>query len=233
MSNYKKYHMADVHKSANQHRFTVIDTFSGGGGSSLGHHLAGGKELLVNEFVESARDTFSTNFPNIPILPDDIKELSGNDFLKIANIKPRELDIFSGSPPCSLFSMAGSISSQGKYSFGKVKNYSDNKKQENIEDLFFEFLRIANDIKPKVILAENVDGLLKGEAKNYFNKINIAFENIGYLVSAKVLNSADYGVPQTRKRLFFIGVREDVADELGYLAGPQIEKIFPVVPRGR
>ena len=76
---------------------------------------------------------------------------------------------------------------------------------ENIEDLFFEFLRVAEDIKPKVIVAENVAGLMMGEAKQYYYKITNEFEKIGYDVSSMVLDSSDYGVPQTRKRVIIVG----------------------------
>ena len=98
---------------------------------------------------------------------------------------------------------------------GKKKQYSDIKGVSNVEDLFFEFLRVAKDIKPKVIIGENVEGLTMGEAKEYFHKIQNTFEQIGYLVVADVLNASYFGVPQSRKRCFFIGVREDVADKIG------------------
>ena len=106
----------------------------------------------------------------------------------------------------------------GKHSdgWGQTKNYSDGKMVENIEDLFFEFLRVANDIKPKVIVAENVKGLTVGEAKEYFNKILKEFENIGYEVCAQVLDSRYYGVSQTRTRVIFIGIRHDIAEAAGY-----------------
>ena len=105
----------------------------------------------------------------------------------------------------------------GKHSDGwnKTKNYSDGKTVENIEDLFFEFLRVAKDIKPKVIVAENVKGLTIGEAKGFLNKILNTFEDIGYNVCHKVLDSRYYGVAQSRTRVFFIGVREDVAEKIG------------------
>ena len=136
-----------------------------------------------------------------------------------AGVKVSELDILDGSPPCSAFSMAGSVShGEGRThadAFGKTKQYSDIKGVSNVEDLFFEFLRVAKDIKPKVIIGENVEGLTMGEAKEYFHKIQNTFEEIGYLVVADVLNASYFGVPQSRKRCFFIGVREDVADAIG------------------
>tara|TARA_B100000161_G_scaffold173284_1_gene124348 strand:- start:565 stop:1404 length:840 start_codon:yes stop_codon:yes gene_type:complete len=126
--------------------------------------------------------------------------------------------------------MAGSVShgkgNTHKDAFGKTKGYSDIKEVSNIEDLFFEFLRVADVIKPKVIIAENVAGLTMGEAKQYFNKIQNTFEKIGYDVCAKVLNSAYFGVPQSRSRVFFIGVRSDITLQIG-LTFMNIESIFP------
>lgn len=227
---YKSYTLKDVHDASSQNKFNVISTFAGGGGSSTGYRLAGGKILCVNEFVEEAQKTYHENYPDTPILPGDIKELTGKDFLDAAGIGVGELDILDGSPPCSAFSVAGVLShgAGGKHSdgWGKTKLYSDGKMVENIEDLFFEFLRIAEYIKPKVIVAENVAGLTMGEAKEYFNKITNTFEKIGYDVSAKVLNSVNYGVPQTRTRVIFIGVREDVTADVG-LTFMNIASIFP------
>ena len=227
---YTPYNMKDVHEESSKEKFTVISTFAGGGGSSTGYRLAGGKILAVNEFVAEAQRTYKENYPDTPILPDDIKQLTGKDLMDAAGIKPGELDILDGSPPCSAFSMAGVIShgAGGKHSdgWGSTKNYSDGKKVENIEDLFFEFLRVAKEIKPKVIIAENVAGLTMGEAKEYFNKIINTFEDIGYDVSAKILNSVKYGVPQTRSRVIFIGVREDVTRDVG-LTFMNIASLFP------
>ena len=99
--------MKDVLDNSNKELFNVISTFAGGGGSSTGYRLAGGKILCVNEFVEAAVDTYKSNYPNTPVLPDDIKKLKGEDFLKIAGIQKGDLDILDGSPPCSAFSIAG------------------------------------------------------------------------------------------------------------------------------
>ncbi len=227
-ADYQKYTLQDVYDGEAQNKFNVISTFAGGGGSSTGYRLAGGKILCINEFVEEARNTYHENYPNTPILPDDIKELEGKHLLEAANIGAGEVDILDGSPPCSAFSMAGSVVQGGGHGvgFGKTKNYSDGKKVENIEDLFFEFIRVAKDIQPKVIVGENVSGLLMGEAKNYYWRITNAFENIGYNVSSMLLDASHYGVPQTRKRVIFIAVREDVADAIG-LTALNIASIFP------
>ena len=239
--------MQDVYDASAQEKFKVISTFAGGGGSSTGYRLAGGKVLVINEFVEEAQKTYAENYPDTVILPGDIKELSGKDFLNAAGISEGELDILDGSPPCSAFSVAGKLSHNvheeervdlwgnvtiekvsGKHSdgWGQTKNYSDGKMVENIEDLFFEFLRVAEDIKPKVIVAENVKGLTVGEAKEYLNKILNKFETIGYDVTAQVLDSRYYGVSQTRTRVIFIGVREDVAAKVGYNF-MTISQVFP------
>ena len=228
---YQKYTMEDVRAGEAQNKFNVISTFAGGGGSSTGYRLAGGKILCINEFVKEARNTYHENYPNTPILPDDIKKLhleGRHELLDAANIGAGEVDILDGSPPCSAFSMAGSVVQGSGHSigFGKTKKYSDGKQVENIEDLFFEFIRIAKDVKPKVIVGENVSGLLMGEAKHYYWKITVAFENAGYNVSSMLLDSSHYGVPQTRKRVIFIAVRKDVTDAIG-LTSLNIASIFP------
>src|SRR5210317_472838 len=217
---YIPYTLQDVYDSESLEKFKVISTFAGGGGSSTGYRLAGGKILAVNEFVEEAQNTYKENYPNTPILPGDIKELTGKDFLELTGLKVGELDVLDGSPPCSAFSVAGKLShsKEGKHSdgWGQTKKYSDGKMVENIEDLFFEFLRVAEEIKPKVIIAENVAGLTIGEAKQYYNKINNTFEDIGYDVCAKVLDSRYFGVSQTRTRVIFIGLRNDITEKAGY-----------------
>ena len=221
------YKLQDVYDGEAQEKFTVISTFAGGGGSSTGYRLAGGKILCINEFVEEARNTYSQNYPSTKILPGDIKQLTGKDFLEATGLKPRELDILDGSPPCSAFSVAGSMcrgeGSKHSDGWGKTKTYSDGKKVENIEDLFFEYIRVAKDIQPKVIVAENVKGLTIGEAKTYYAKITNAFE---YLVTSKVMKSSNYGVGQGRERLIFIAVREDIADKIG-LNFMTVSSLFP------
>ena len=219
MKMYKRYTLQDTLDSEKRNLFNVLSTFAGGGGSSTGYRLAGGKILAINEFVEEAQNTYRENYPNTTIVPGDIKKLTGTYLMEQAGVKVSELDILDGSPPCSAFSMAGSVShGEGRThadAFGKKKQYSDIKGVENVEDLFFEFLRVAKDIKPKVIIGENVEGLTMGEAKEYFHKIQNTFEEIGYLIVANVLDASYFGVPQSRKRCFFIGVREDVAEKVG------------------
>jgi len=225
---YKPYTMQDVLKSASRKLFTVISTFAGGGGSSTGYKLAGGNILAVNEFVDAAVETYKENYPDTPVIKEDIKKLTGKDFLKLTNIKQGELDILDGSPPCSAFSIAG----KREKGWDKTKKYSDNKEVENIEDLFFEFIRIAKDIQPKIIVGENVAGITMGEAKEYFNRIVNEFSTIGYEAVGKVLNSADFGTPQARQRCFFIAVRNDVMEKIGLNFMSMESQLYPL-PTGK
>ena len=219
---YKPYTVKDVKKASAQNKFTVVSCFAGGGGSSTGYRLAGGKILLINEFVEEAIASYKKNYPDTPVLVDDIKKYAGKDFLNKINLKEGDLDILDGSPPCSAFSVAG----KREKGWDKTKSYSDGKTVENIEDLFLEFIRVANEIKPKVIVAENVKGITFGEATKKLNEFIKAFESIGYYVTYRVLNAADYGVAQGRERTIFICVREDVADSIG-LSFLNLSGIFP------
>jgi len=220
---FKPYYLKDVIDNSNKELFTVISTFAGGGGSSTGYRLAGGKILAVNEFVEAAVETYKSNYPNTPVLPDDIKKLTGEDFLKLTGLKKGELDILDGSPPCSAFSVAG----KREKGWDKTKTYSDGKQVENIEDLFFEFTRIAGEIMPKVVIGENVAGITMGEAKEYFNRIVNEFDKLGYETVGKVLNAADYGTPQGRQRCFFVAIRNDIMEEAGLNFMTLENEIYP------
>ena len=241
MTKYNHYTIKDVKESSARELFTVVSTFAGGGGSSTGYRLAGGKVIAINEFVEEAINTYSQNFPDTKIITGDIKKLSGKDFLEVANLSSGELDILDGSPPCSAFSLAGKREKNWKgatshitesyfdFETGEVvsnsetvvkdgvKSYSDDQVVEAIEDLFLEYIRIAREIQPKVIIAENVKGITIGEARKKLIEFQNEFEKIepGYVVTHHVLNAANYGVPQARERLFFICIRQDIADAVG------------------
>jgi len=104
---YKPIKLKDVKEESNKNLFNVISFFAGGGGSSLGYRMAGGKVLAINEFVESAQDTYRANWEDTKIYPSDIREIKGEDILRDLNLKRGELDILDGSPPCASFSMAG------------------------------------------------------------------------------------------------------------------------------
>lgn len=183
---------------------TVASLFSGGGGSSLGYEMAGFDVRYANEFVPAARDTYRANFPGTFVDERDIREVEGADVLEALGMRAGELDVLDGSPPCASFSTAG----KREAGWGKVKKYSD--VEQRTDDLFFEYARILGDVQPKVFVAENVAGLVKGSAKGYFKEILAALKSKGYRVRAAVLDAQWLGVPQARRRVIFVGVREDL-----------------------
>jgi DNA (cytosine-5)-methyltransferase 1 len=187
------------------HKFEVVSFFAGGGGSSTGYRMAGGKVLAINEFIEEAQKTYAENYPSTHIFKGDIRKLTPEDVLKKINKNKFELDVMDGSPPCSAFSTAGSRDK----GWGKDKKYSDSS-QENVEDLFFEYIRMLRGIMPKVFIAENVAGLSIGVAKGYLNEILRELKASDYHVECKILNAKWLGVPQSRNRIIFVGVRNDL-----------------------
>jgi DNA (cytosine-5)-methyltransferase 1 len=195
---------------------TVISTFSGGGGSSCGYKMAGYRVLLASEFIPAAQETYRANFPGTVLDTGDIRKLTAESILERTGLAVGELDIFDGSPPCASFSMAG-IREDG---WGKVKKYSDS--EQRTDDLFFEYVRLLNGLMPKVFIAENVKGLTLGKATDVLGEPQLdMFDeqddtiyhqlcDAGYEVAFRVLNAADLGVPQSRQRVIFIGVRKDL-----------------------
>ena len=226
MSNYQPYTIEDVKKSSARELFTVVSTFAGGGGSSTGYRLAGGKVVAINEFVEEAVATYSRNFPDTKVILGDIKNITGDDLLKIGNLKKGELDILDGSPPCSAFSSSG----KGKKGWNKEKKYSDGKTVTNIEDLFLEYIRIAEDIQPKVIVAENVEGITSRAAIEKLRDFVTGFERIspGYKMVYQVMDASKFGVPQSRMRTFFVGIRNDVFTTLGLEEYELARRVYPM-----
>lgn len=172
---------------------TVISTFAGCGGSSLGYRMAGYKELLAVEWDDNAVETFKMNFPGVPVYHGDIKNLSGFECMKLAGIKKGNLDILDGSPPCQGFSTAG------KRKFDDPRN-----------SLFIEYARLLKELQPKVFVMENVTGMVKGVMKQAYLSIIKTLRECGYDAKGEVLNAMYYGVPQSRERVIIIGVRKDL-----------------------
>jgi DNA (cytosine-5)-methyltransferase 1 len=187
--------------------YRVASTFSGCGGSCLGYRMAGYRVVYANEFIEEAQRTYKANHPNSFLDTRDIRQVKPEDVLEKAGVERGELDLFDGSPPCSAFSTAG----KREAGWGHVKAYSD--KAQRVDDLFFEYVRLINGIRPKVFVAENVSGLVKGTAKGYFKRILAALREPGYRVSCRVLDAQWLGVPQMRQRTIFIGVRDDLGQD--------------------
>lgn len=175
---------------------TVVSTFAGCGGSSLGYSMAGFRELLAVEWDDNAVETFKLNFPEIPVYHGDIAKCSVEWVLKETGLKVGELDVLDGSPPCQGFSTAGK------------RQLADSRNQ-----LFMEFVRLLRGLKPKVFVMENVSGMVKGKMKIVFAEILRELKASDYKVSARLLNAMYFNVPQSRQRLIFIGVRDDLGIE--------------------
>lgn len=184
--------------------FIAISTFSGCGGSCLGYRMAGFRVAWASEFIPAAAEVYRANHPDTILDTRDIREVKPSEVLAAAGLKPGELDLMDGSPPCASFSTAG----KREKHWGKAKKYSDT--VQRTDDLFFEFIRLLDGLKPKVFVAENVSGLVKGVAKGYFLEILAKLKSCGYRVGVKVLDAQWLGVPQARQRTIFIGVREDL-----------------------
>ena len=224
---YFRYTLDDLQKSADRKLFTYISFFAGGGGSSSGYKLAGGDCKFVNEFQQVAVDTYLENWPGTPHICGDIKNVTGQQIMEMTGIKEGELDILDGSPPCPPFSMSGTK----QKGWGKEKT-AYGMKQKNIEDLTWEQIRIAGEMKPRVIVCENVKGLTMEYASEHLARMVNDFEKLGYTTVYKVLKGHEQGVPQKRERVFIVSVRNDVLDDIGMpfmlLSGlfPEPEKEF-------
>lgn len=117
-----------------------------------------------------------------------------------------QLDILDGSPPCSAFSTSGSR----EKSWGKYKHFREGQAKQVLSDLFFDYLDLVKRLKPRVAIAENVKGMIIGNAKGYAKLVMQRFREIGYRPQLFLVNAADCGVPQRRKRVFFCAVRNDI-----------------------
>ena len=218
---YFRYTLDDLEKSANRKLFTYISFFAGGGGSSAGYKLAGGDCKFVNEFQQVAVDTYLANWPNTPHICDDIKNISGKQIMEMTGIQEGELDILDASPPCPPFSMSGTK----QKGWGKEKT-AYGMKQKNIEDLTWEVIRITGEMKPKVVICENVKGLTMEYASEHLQRMVNDFEAQGYTTVWKVLKGQEQGVPQKRERVFIVSIRNDVMDDIG-MPFMCINNVFP------
>jgi len=200
--------MADV-RALPWNGYKVASTFSGCGGSCTGYRMAGFKVVWANEFVPAAQDSYRANMEADCILdPRDIKKVTAEEILTATGLQRGELDLFDGSPPCQAFSTAG----KREKGWGKLKSYEHGAKQKN-EELFFDYIRLLDGLQPKVFVAENVSGLVKGVAKGFFLEILAGLKACGYNVKVKLLDAQWLGVPQMRQRVIFVGVRNDLGLE--------------------
>ena len=184
-----------------KHGNKVFSCFACGGGSSMGYKLAGYDVIGHCDIDKRMIDVYQNNLHPKYSFISDIRKICEIDL-------PEELyhlDILDGSPPCSTFSMAGDRDK----AWGKEKVFREGQAKQTLDDLFFEFLKFADRIKPRIIVAENVKGLVLGKAKKYAYKIFETLDGMGYKTQLFLLNAATMGVPQKRERVFFIAQRKE------------------------
>ena len=181
----------------------VFSCFACGGGSTMGYKLAGFDVIGCNEIDPKMMEAYIANHhPKYSYL-EPIQTFKLRDDLPQ---ELYELDILDGSPPCSSFSMVGN---RGK-DWGKEKKFKEGQADQVLDTLFFDFIELGKKLQPKVIVAENVKGLILGDAQKYVSKILDAFNDAGYFVDFKLLNASKMGVPQRRERVFFYAIRKDL-----------------------
>lgn len=198
--------MAKINAFSKKAKYTAVSFFSGMGGATIGMKMAGFKVAYANEFVPVAADAYEAN-SYITVDREDVRKVDAKRVYKLSGIKPGELDLLEGSPPCKAFSST-QARKKGK-DFGNEVDYSEGIKQR-VDDLFFEFCRILKQMQPKVFIAENVPGLVKAINRGYFVEIHAALTACGYKVEAVVVDPSRLGVPQKRERLILQGVRNDL-----------------------
>lgn len=169
----------------------VISLFSGCGGLDLGFEKAGFKVPVANEFDSTIYETFKINHPQTHLIEGDVRKVTKEDIAPYLN---GEVDGIIGGPPCQSWSEAGSL-----------RGIEDERGQ-----LFFDYIRILKEFKPKFFLAENVSGMLANRHSEAVKNIMKLFEEAGYDVTMTLVNAKDYGVAEERKRVFYIGFRNDL-----------------------
>lgn len=175
------------------------------GGSTMGYKLAGFDVIGCNEIDPRMMDIYKKNHnPKYSFL-------ESIETFKLKTDLPYDLynlDILDGSPPCSTFSMAGNREKD----WGRKKKFREGQTEQVLDTLFFDFIELAEILQPKVVVAENVKGILLGSAIDYVLKIYEKLDKAGYYVQHFVLNAATMGVPQRRERVFFIALRKDLSE---------------------
>lgn len=178
-------------QSKKNKKYTYIDLFSGAGGFSLGFEKANFRNIFSIDVEKSFCDTYKANFPSHKLLEIDIKNLKVSHIKKL--VGKTDVDVIIGGPPCQGFSMAGNIG----------RKFTDDPRNH----LFKEFVRVVKVVRPKFFVMENVARLYTHNLGKTKEEIKKEFEKIGYRLESRVLNTADYGIPQARRRVIFIGTR--------------------------
>lgn len=183
---------------------TVFSMFHCGGGSTMGYKLAGYNVLGGVDIDPDMMAIYRSNHkPKHSYLMGvgEFNKLGQSAFDKIGPI-----DILDGSPPCSSFSMSGARSRK----WGQESHFREGQAVQVLDDLFFDFIESARLLQPKIVVAENVVGLISGKAKGYVKEIIKGFDAAGYRVQVFKLCAARMGVPQRRRRVFFVSSRKDL-----------------------
>lgn len=170
---------------------TVIDLFCGAGGLSEGFRQAGFSVLAGNDFNEYAGETFVASHDGAKFLRGPIEDISVRDFLDATGLQVGELDCLIGGPPCQAFSV-----------YNHQRGLHDKR-----SDLFKEYLRCVEGLKPKWVVMENVTGITSAGGGRAVREILLRLNRLGYTVETSVLRAEEYGVPQERRRIFFVGNR--------------------------
>jgi len=187
----------------------VFSCFACGGGSTMGYKLAGFDVIGCNEIDPKMMAAYKANHNPKYAYLEPIQTF------KLRTDLPDELynlDILDGSPPCSSFSMAGNREKD----WGKEKVFREGQAEQVLDTLFFDFIDLAKKLQPKVVIAENVKGLLMGEALEYVRNIYKSFDKAGYYCQHWLLDASKMGVPQRRERVFFVALRKDLAKPFLY-----------------
>lgn len=198
--------MADVAASAGTNGYRVVSTFSGCGGSCLGFEMAGFGIIWANEFDPRAVEVYRANHPGVPLDARGIRSVTVDEVLDATGLAPGQLEVLEGSPPCSKFSMAG----KRARSWNKATAADSSIAQQDVETLFFEYVRLLEGLRPMMFVAENVAGLARGVAKGWLIEIRRALADAGYRVTIGDVDAQWLGIPQRRRRLIFVGVRDDL-----------------------
>jgi len=190
---------------APKHGLKVFSAFHCGGGSTMGYKLAGYDVLGGVEIDPEMMAIYRANHKPKHSFLMGVQQFNALPDSEIPD-ELRNLDILDGSPPCSSVSMSGSRED----AWGEKKVFREGQALQVLDDLFFHFIAMADRLRPKVVVAENVKGLVLGNAKGYVKEIFAAFARAGYDTQLFLLNASRMGVPQARERVFFVARRNDI-----------------------
>jgi len=190
-------------------KFTLIDLFAAPGGMSLGFEMAGFKSVAAVDIDGKGMLTYSQNFPDAEIVVADIRKLSSEELVRRAGVSRGDVDVIIGGPPCQGFSTIGrvKIASLVREGVWNLRNSHPRFIDDPRNELYREFVRVVRDLQPLFFVMENVPGMMSYRNGEIVREIVEDFERIGYRAEARVLNAVWFGVPQVRKRIFFVGTR--------------------------